>query len=74
MCLESSAGLTGVLLGVVLAVCGVGSEVTLTTERWTLLAGGVLILGFLLKDFVITWRPLGLRREREHHTILFTWR
>ncbi len=74
MCLESGAGLTGILLGIVLVLCGVGGEWALSAERWALLTAGVLTLGFLLKDFVVTWRPLGLRREPEHHTIIFTWR
>ena len=74
MCLESSVGLTGLLLGVVLALTGVGGHVMLTPARWMLLAAGVLALGFLAKDLVITWRPLGLRRDPDHHTIIFTWR
>lgn len=73
MCLESSAGLTGLVLGVVLALSGVGGEIALNSARWTMLAAGVLTLGFLAKDFVISWRPLGLRRDPEHHTIVFTW-
>ncbi len=74
MCLESSVGLTGLLLGVVLALTGVGGHVALTPARWMLLAAGVLALGFAAKDLVITWRPLGVRRDPDHHTIIFTWR
>jgi hypothetical protein len=73
MCLESSAGLTGVLVGVALILLGVGGEVTLNTALWMLLTGAVLVLGFAAKDLVITWRPLGLRRVPDHHTIIFTW-
>jgi hypothetical protein len=73
MCLESSAGLTGVVLGVVLAIGGIGGQVTLNAGRWMLLAVAVLTLGFLAKDFVVSWRPLGVRRDPDHHTIIFTW-
>jgi hypothetical protein len=74
MCLESSAGLTGVLLGVVLALCGIGPSVALNPLRWSVVAAIVLLGGFTLKDFVITWRPWGIRRERDHHSIIFSWR
>jgi hypothetical protein len=73
LCLECSVGLTGVVFGVVLALSGGGSRVTLTSGRWMLLAAVVLALGFLAKDFVISWRPLGVRREPDHHTIIFAW-
>ena len=37
------------------------------------LAAAVFMLGFLAKDFVISWRPLGVRRDPDHHSIIFTW-
>ena len=38
-----------------------------------LLTAAVLATGFALREVVITWRPFGLRREPDHHTIVFTW-
>jgi hypothetical protein len=73
MCLESSVGLAGLLLGVGLALAGIGGPVTLSPGRWMLLAAAVLALGFLARDLVITWRPLGVRRDPDHHSIIFTW-
>ena len=73
MCLESSAGLTGLVVGVALALSGTGGRITLNAGRWMLLAGVVLALGFVARDFVISWRPLGLRRDPDHHTIIFAW-
>ena len=73
MCLESSVGLTGVVVGVVLALCGIGGRVAFDAGRWMILAAVVFTLGFLAKDLVISWRPLGVRRDPDHHTILFTW-
>ncbi|MEO7413571.1 MAG: hypothetical protein ABIZ81_09445 [Opitutaceae bacterium] len=74
MCLESSLGLSGVLVGVVLALFGSGGSMELSQKGWMLLTTGVLVLGFLAKDFVVSWRPWGIRREREHHSFVFTWR
>ena len=74
MCLESSAGMTGIVVGIGLALTGIGGEIALTPARWALLAAVVFAVGFLLKDYVISWRPPGLRRDPEHHSIVFTWR
>jgi hypothetical protein len=74
MCLESSAGLTGIVLGVALALTGLGGRVALSPARWAALAFAVLTLGFLLRDVIITWRPLGLRRDPDHHAIIFAWK
>jgi hypothetical protein len=73
MCLESSAGFAGVVVGAALAATERGGEVSLDRLRWTALAAVVLATGFALREVVITWRPFGLRREPDHHTIVFTW-
>ena len=73
MCLESSAGLTGLMAGIGLSLFNLGGDLRFTTTRWVLLAGAVFALGFLLKDYVISWRPLGLRRDPDHLSIVFTW-
>ncbi len=73
MCLESSVGLTGVVVGVILALCNVGGQIAFNPARWMLLTATVLALGFVAKDFVISWRPLGVRRDPDHHSIVFTW-
>lgn len=73
MCFESGVGLTGVVIGVGLALSGSGGRITLNPTRWMLLAAAVLALGFLAKDLVISWRPFGVRRDPDHHTIIFTW-
>jgi len=73
MCLESSVGLTGIVLGAALALSGIGGQITLSPARWMLLAAAVLTLGFLARDLVISWRPPGIRRDPDHHSIIFTW-
>ena len=73
LCLESSVGLTGVVVGVLLALGGLGGQSTLNAGRWMLLAAAMFALGFLAKDLVISWRPPGIRRDPDHHSIIFTW-
>lgn len=64
LCLESAVGVTGVVVGASLfvsanfdsvdvGVFGVAGAVALT-----------LAVGFLIKDLVITWNPIGIRREK----------
>ena len=73
MCLESSVGLAGVVVGVILALCRIGGLHPLNSARWMLLNATVLTVGFLAKDLIISWRPLGVRHDPEHHSIVFTW-
>jgi hypothetical protein len=74
MCLESSAGLTGVLVGIVLAGSGIGGEWAMNAGRWMMLAAATLTVGFVAKDYVVSWNPLGIRREPDHHTFIFAWK
>ena len=73
MCLESTLGLLGLVIASALMIADVGGTVSITPLRVTAVAAIVFLLGFAVKDFVIAWRPLGLRRDREHHSIVFTW-
>ncbi|MEO7361946.1 MAG: hypothetical protein ABI120_16565 [Gemmatimonadaceae bacterium] len=73
MCLESTAGLTGLCVAAGLTLANLGGNVSITPVRITILAAGVFLLGFIVKDYVISWRPLGLRRDPDHHSIVFTW-
>jgi hypothetical protein len=73
LCLESSVGLTGIVVGVGLALAGIGGQVALNPGRWMLLAAVILTVGFFARDLVISWRPLGVRRDPDHHSIVFTW-
>ncbi len=62
-CLESTVGVTGVVAGAALA--GLGSSTPVAIGRWdfVLIVAGTLVLGFIIKDLVIWWKPLGVRRE-----------
>ena len=74
MCIESTAGVTGVIIGMVLL--GVGLDKSLGLDRWvwSLLATMSMIIGFLIKDYVFEWNPWRIRRDRDHLSIVFTWK
>ena len=73
-CLESTLGSMGVALGLSLSLFSPSLPVEMSTASWTALVGISLLLGFLIRDWVITWRPLGLRRETDHFNIIISWR
>jgi hypothetical protein len=73
-CLESTIGVTGVVVGAALA--GLGSSALVEVSRWgfCLAALGTMALGFAIKDLVISWNPLAVRREKDHLNLVVRWR
>jgi hypothetical protein len=73
-CLESTVGATGIVAGAALA--GLGSSMPVAISRWdfVLSIAGILALGFLIKDLVISWRPFGIRREKGHLNLIVRWK
>jgi len=61
MCLESTLGLGGVLIGVALTAIGITTQVPITTLAWPILIGSIMLFGFLTRDIVITWSPWGIK-------------
>lgn len=74
MCLESTAGLGGVLAGVLLTALAVPCAITMAKWAWPLGAGLVWGAGFAIKDVVIQWKPWKVRRVQDHGSILVRWR
>jgi hypothetical protein len=74
ICLESTVGATGVVTGAILA--GLGRSTQLAIGRWEffLAVAGTMALGFLIKDFVISWKPPGVRREKDHLNLIVRWK
>jgi len=33
-----------------------------------------MTLGFAIKDLVISWKPFGVRREKNHLNLIFRWK
>src|SRR5208282_1177248 len=73
-CLESTVGVTGVVAGAALA--GLGSSIRVEISRWDfpLAVAGTMALGFIIKDLVISWKPLSVRREKDHLNLIVRWK
>jgi hypothetical protein len=72
--LESTVGVTGILAGAMLAGLGSSTCVALGRPGLLLAAAGTMVLGFIIKDWVISWKPFGLRREKNHLNLNVRWR
>lgn len=73
-CIESAVGLTGVICGIGLTAIGFSHSIHLEATQVMILIGAVLVLGFLLKDFVFEWSPWRIFREKNHAQVIFRWR
>ncbi len=76
MCLESTIGLSGVLLGVVLtALLTNGSRVGLLVWIWPVGIAMIGLTGLGIRDLVIQWKPkIRLLRVKDHGSILVRFR
>lgn len=74
MCVESTVGVLGVLIGLLLFSSALDTNVTLSTPIFLSLASMVLIGGFLMKDYVLEWNPWRLYKEQDHMNIVFSWK
>ena len=73
LCVESAVGLTGILAGLLLLGCGADYPITLNHWQWSILLMAAMTSGFLLKDLVMEWKPLRIRRDRDHINIVVDW-
>jgi hypothetical protein len=74
MCVESTIGFTGILAAAGLTAFRFGPLYSVIQPWLTLGVAAVLSAGFLLKDFVFTWSPWRIYREKDHATLHFRWR
>ena len=74
MCVESTVGATGVIVAIVLLGSGIDRSVVMNDWMWSPLAMVILGIGFVIKDYVLEWGPLRVRRDRDHVNIVFTWK
>jgi hypothetical protein len=74
MCVESTVGATGVIVGIILLGSGIDRSVVMNDWIWSPLVMVVMGIGFVIKDYVLEWSPLRVRRDREHVNIVFTWK
>lgn len=73
-CLESTIGTTGVVTGTALAIFGRSTQVEIGRSHFLLAVAGTMVLGFAIKDLVISWKPFGIRREKDHLNIIVRWK
>lgn len=71
ICLESTIGAAGVIIGLLLIGAGFNYVLILPAWFWLVLVATVTVLGFLIKDLVLEWRPLRIRRDKNHMNIVF---
>ncbi len=74
MCIESTIGITGVILGLLFLGLGISTMVSMSSNIWSTLTLIVLSVGFLMKNYVIQWNPWRIRREKNHMNIVFRWK
>ena len=72
-CFESLFGIVVLLIGFLLFFSGNSTVVIMSQVLWAIVVSSVLIIGFLIKDLVITWRPIGIRRDPNHMNIIVKW-
>lgn len=70
LCMESTLGMLIIALGALLSSSTLDVALTMNAAAWSLLATAILLIGFLLKDWVIEWSPWQIRRERDHLNLL----
>jgi hypothetical protein len=74
LCLESAMGATGVLAAALIACWGGAIRVTLNRWEFFLAGAGIMVIGFVIKDLVVSWRPFGVRREQDHLNLIVRWK
>lgn len=74
MCIESTVGMTGIVLGALLLGIGVAVSISMTEWYWSLMAMVVTGSGFLIKDYVFEWNPWRIRQDKDHMNIIVKWK
>ena len=74
MCVESTVGVLGLVLGILLLSSTFDIEVMLSKIVLLSLMCLILLGGFLIKDYVVEWNPWRLYKEKDHMNIIFSWK
>ena len=74
ICLESTVGMSGIVIGLVLLGAGLDWPIIMANWSWCLLVALTTIIGFAMKDYVVEWMPFRLRKDADHMNIVFTWK
>ena len=71
VCLESSIGVIGIFAGFIVTFTPIDAVIVLSSLNWALILSFVVAVGFLLKDWVFHWQPMGFKREKNHMNVIF---
>jgi hypothetical protein len=74
MCIESTVGATGIVVGAILLGSGITRLIAMDDWVWSVLVMLILGVGFVTKDYVLEWSPWRIRRDKDHMNIVFTWK
>lgn len=74
MCVESTVGMTGIVVGAGLFGFGFGGDLAMSPAAWAVAALLTLVLGFAIKDFVLRTTPWRIVRDPDHVNIVVSWR
>ena len=74
LCLESAVGLSGVVAGALLLGAAVPYGFVMDGWAWGAVSFATLLLGYRIKDYVFEWNPWRIRRDKDHHQIIFAWK
>ena len=73
MCIESTVGGLGIVVGALLMLLLTDGLVTLSPGAWTAAVLVTLLVGFFIKDYVFGWNPWRIEKDRDHINIIFKW-
>jgi len=72
-CVESAVGISAVVAGCGLLFLSTPITVSLSSPGWSIAVFSTLLLCFLLRDYVIQWRPWRVYKEPDHINIVVRW-
>lgn len=73
LCLESTIGSSGIVAGALVLGLGLDYPIDMPFWLWSIVTAAVLTFGFVIKDYVLLWRPLGFYRDKDHINIVVKW-
>ena len=74
MCVESTVGASGVLIGLLLVTAFQTREIGLGALGWGTLLFATTAFGFAIRDVVFEWNPWRVRIDPDHLNVVPTWR
>jgi len=74
ICLESTVGITGILVGAGILSFGINLPVVMNKWMWSILVMLIMAAGYFIKDIVLEIGPWRILRDKNHMNILFKWR